>query len=378
MTIAHRILLPGALAAFVALTACGPAPTPSTPSPTPTPAPAATPAAQATPAPEASPAGAASPAAAPMDLKDPVAVVNGQPITRAQLEEAFSNAVQSSGVNPTDLTADQKLSGYRQILDDMIMEKLVDAAAAGVQIPQAKIDEEIAKLKSQFPSEEEFNKQLVAAGETPEKLQVAMKKIIRQRDWVEGQIANETDVTDAEAKAYYEQNKDQFDRPETVKASHILFMVDKDAPEADANAKLDAAKKAVTRAKKGEDFTALAKELSEEPGAKESGGDLGFFDKDQMVPEFSEAVFAMKENAISDPVRTQFGWHVIKLTGKEPAGTVSFDEVKDRLVAFLKAEKQRKAVEELLTKLRDSAKVENTLEPAAPPATPAASPAAGN
>ena len=88
------------------------------------------------------------------------------------------------------------------------------------------------------------------------------------------------------------------------------------------NQKLKAAQGAEARAKKGEDFTALAKELSEEPGAKESGGDLGFFPKDRMVPEFAEVAFSEKVGEISDPVRTQFGWHVIKVTEKKPAGTL--------------------------------------------------------
>ena len=104
-----------------------------------------------------------------------------------------------------------------------------------------------------------------------------------------------------------------------------------------------------------------AKELSEEPGAKESAGDLGFFTKDRMVPEFANAAFSQKVGDISQPVRTQFGWHVIKVTETKPAGTVPFPEVKDQITGYLKSTSQREAVQEVLKKLKESAKIETFL-----------------
>lgn len=311
------------------------------------------------------PAHAEEKAAAAPQLKDPVAVVNGEKITKAQLEEALNEAVQASGMKAADLTPDQKMEGYRQILDDLIMDKLLTKAAEGVKVDQAQVDAEIAKLKTRFPSEEEFQKQLKDVGQTEAKLNEAITKMMKQRQWVDSKLGGKADVTEAEASDFYNNNKSEFEQPETVKASHVLFLVDKDAPEDVVKKQLEAAKAAAARAKKGEDFTALAKELSEEPGAKESGGDLGFFSKDRMVPEFADAAFAMTPGDVSEPVRTQFGWHVIKVTDKKAAGLTPYAEVKDQLQAFLKADKQRKAVEGVLKELRDSAKVENTLPPAA-------------
>jgi peptidyl-prolyl cis-trans isomerase C len=135
-------------------------------------------------------------------------------------------------------------------------------------------------------------------------------------------------------------------------------MVDADAPADVVKQKEEAAKKAVARAKRGEDFTALAKELSEEPGAKETGGNLGFFPKDRMVTEFANAAFAQNINDISEPVRTVFGWHVIKVTDKKAAGTVPFDEVDDQITSYLKAKLQREAVQKVIKGLKDSAKIE--------------------
>jgi peptidyl-prolyl cis-trans isomerase C len=371
------------LAAAATLLSCKPAappaPTepPGTPKPTATPAstpppPASTPAAstpaEATPAATATPSGAGG--SASLDLKDPVATVDGDQISKAQLNEAFDKAVQATGVKASDLTPEQKVEGYRQILDDLITEKLVNKAAAGITVPQSDVDAQIARLKAQFPSEEDFSKQLEQVGQTPEQFSETVRKMLQQQRWLQSQLTGKAEVSDEEAKKFYEENKSEFEQPETVKASHILFRVNKEDSEDVVNQKLKAAQSAEARAKKGEDFTALAKELSEEPGAKESGGDLGFFPKDRMVPEFAEVAFSEKVGDISDPVRTQFGWHVIKVTEKKPAGTLPYEEVKAQLISYLKAKKQEEAAQEVLKSLRDSAKIESTLPPPAPAPSP--------
>ena len=342
---------------------------------TPTATPVPEPPAESAPAPTATPA--AGEGSASLELNDPVATVNGEKISKAQLNEAFDKAVQMTGVNAADLTSEQKMEGYRQILDELITEKLVSKAAAGVTVPQSEVDAQIAKIKAQFPSEEDFGKQLATVGQSPEQLGEMVRKMLQQQQWLESEIASKTEVSDEEAKKFYEANKAEFEQPETVKASHILFRVNKEDSEEVVNKKLEQAKTAEARAKKGEDFATLAKELSEEPGAKESAGDLGFFPKDRMVPEFASAAFSQKVGDISDPVRTQFGWHIIKVTDKKAAGTLPYDEVKAQLIAYLKAKKQEEAAQALLKSLRSSAQIESSLPP---PATPAPSPSepAGN
>ena len=355
-----------------------PASTPAAATPASTPA-ASTPAAESTPVAatpaESTPAASATPAAgeggsASLDLKDPVATVDGDKISKAQLDEVFDKAVQMTGVKAADLTSEQKMEGYRQLLDELITEKLVTKAAAGFTVPQAEVDAQIAKIKAQFPSEEDFGKQLAQVGQSPEQLNDTIRKMLQQEQWLESQIAGKTEVTDEEAKQFYEANKAEFQQPDTVKASHILFLVSKEDSQEIVDQKLEAAKTAEARAKKGEDFGALAKELSEEPGAKESGGDLGFFPKDRMVPEFSEVAFSQKVGDISDPVRTQFGWHVIKVTDKKAAGTVPYEEVKAQLITYLKAKKREEAAQTLLKSLRTSAQIENTLPLPAPAPSP--------
>lgn len=366
MNTKSSFVLPVAAAATVAIFAsCKPAPTPESAKETPQPAAAA---------PSATPAAAATPAyvsTSGLDLKDPVATVNGEPISLADLDKAFNTAIASAGVKPDDLSPEQKIEGYRQLLDEMVMEKLISKASEGETVSDEEVDAELNKIKTQFPSEEEFNKQLTEAGQTPEKVRESIKSMLVQQKWMESKMGS-TEVTPEETQKFYDENQAEFQEPESVKASHILFLVKQDDPEDVVKAKLAAAKKAITRAKK-EDFTKLAKELSEEPGASESGGDLGFFSKDRMVPEFAEASFAQKVGTVStEPVRTQFGWHVIKVTDKKPAGTLPYDQVKDQLAAFLKNDKQRKAAQDVIKSLQDSAKIETSLPPEQQPALPTA------
>ncbi len=369
-----RATLTAAIATgLLALPACKPkAPAESATKPESTPA-AEAPAQPANP--EAKPAAPEAPAAQPaadakpLELPEVVATVNGQDITRTQLQDIFNAAVQSSGMKVADLSAAQQLGGYTQLLNDLIDRQLLLGAASKEEVSNEDVEEEIKKFKSQFPDEAIFDAQMKQAGMTPEKLQNDVREELKIRRWMESQV-KAPEVSEADAKSFYESNLKEFEQPETVKASHILFMVDADAPADVVKQKEEAAKQAAAWAKAGEDFTALAKELSEEPGAKESGGDLGFFPKDRMVPEFANAAFAQNLNDISAPVKTQFGWHVIKVTDKKAAGTVPFDEVDDQITSYLKTMRQREAVQKVMKDLKASAKVQTFL-PAVDPAAPA-------
>jgi peptidyl-prolyl cis-trans isomerase C len=140
---------------------------------------------------------------------------------------------------------------------------------------------------------------------------------------------------------------------EEVHARHILVPTE------------DEAKAIEAELKKGADFAALAKEKSKDPGAAE-GGDLGYFTKDQMVPEFSEAAFKLDKGQISDPVHTQFGWHIIQVEDKRIKPTPTFDQVKPQLENFV----AHKAQAELVENLRKTATIERLDKPAVPATDP--------
>jgi peptidyl-prolyl cis-trans isomerase C len=305
-----------------------------------------------------------------ISLKDPVAVVNGVKISKADLEKAFSDALAASGANAATLTAEQKMQGYRQILDGMIMEKLVDKQAAAVTVDKSEVEAQLTKIKSQFPSEAVFQSEMKKSGLTIDQFTANLARSIRQQKWMQSQVQGKDTVTEDDAKKFYDSNTKEFANPDLVKASHILFRTPESATPDQQKAAEAKAKAAIVRANKGEAFDKLASELSEEPGAAQRGGDLGYFPKDKMVPEFATAAFAQKTGSVSaTPVKTKFGYHVIKVTDKKPAGTATFEEAKAQIMQFLQAQKRRDVFRGVMQELRQSAKIESTLPaPTAPPA----------
>jgi len=206
------------------------------------------------------------------------------------------------------------------------------------------------------------------AGLTAEKFTANLSKSIRQSKWMQSQVQGKDTVTDDDAKKFYDANTKEFANPDLVRASHILIRTPEGATPEQLKAAENKAKAAIVRANKGEDFGKLAGELSEEPGAAQRGGDLGFFPKEKMVPEFANAAFAQKVGSVSaTPVKTKFGYHVIKVTDKKPAGTATFAEAKAQITQFLQAQKRREIFKGIMQELRQSAKIETTLPaPAAP------------
>lgn len=168
-------------------------------------------------------------------------------------------------------------------------------------------------------------------------------------------------VTTDAAKKLYDDTTKAMAPEEEAHARHILV-------EDEAQAKA-----VVERLKKGEDFAKVAADLSKDPGSGKEGGDLGWFTKDRMVPEFAEAAFKLKKGEISEPVKSQFGWHVIRLEDKRSKPLPDFAAVKPQIDQYL----ERKAKQDIVLALREKAKVERLDKPAAPatPAPDAAKPA---
>jgi peptidyl-prolyl cis-trans isomerase C len=192
-------------------------------------------------------------------------------------------------------------------------------------------------------------------------LKSQMRKNMAIQQFIDKEFVQKINVPEKEVKAFYVSQPDSFKEPEQVRARHILIKVD---PGTDESKKAEARKKLKgihNRLKKGEDFEALAKEFSEGPsGAR--GGDLGYFSRGQMVKPFEEVAFGLSPGKMSNIVETQFGYHLIKVVDKKPEGIVSFEEVKDRLIQYLKQQKVQEQVTLKIEKLKEKAKVERFLE----------------
>jgi peptidyl-prolyl cis-trans isomerase D len=161
-------------------------------------------------------------------------------------------------------------------------------------------------------------------------------------------VADQISVSDADIKSYYEQNAKRYAVEEQRRASHILIAVKKDASDADKAAAKAKAEKLLAQLRKNPgDFARLAKENSQDPGSAERGGDLDFFGKGMMVKSFEDAVYKLKQGEISDLVQSDFGYHIIQLTGVKPASVKSLDEVKGEIAAEIKKQLAAKKYTEL-------------------------------
>lgn len=243
---------------------------------------------------------------------------------------AFTKTETAASVNGEKITKeelDTKLTEMygADILDSLITNKVIEMEAAKqkVKVTGNEIDEELTKLQESYGGEEEFAAAL-------EQNKVSMDKIrgdIEIYLLAEKMIQPSIDVTDEEMKTYFQENKDSFDQKEQVKASHILV---KDEA---------TAKKVKEELKKGKDFAELAKEYSTDSSNAVKGGDLGYFGKGEMAEEFEKAAFALEVDAISEPVKTEFGYHIIKLVDKKAAKAAEFDDHKEEIKELLNDQK---------------------------------------
>lgn len=231
-------------------------------------------------------------------------------------------------------------------LDTLITKNVIEQEVEKekVSVSEKDIDTELQGLIESYGGEETFNQQLATSGLTMEDVEEDVKTNLQIEKLLESRIK----ITDEEMKTYFDENKDSFAKTKQVKASHILV-----ADEATA-------KEVIEKLDAGEDFAELAKEYSTD-GSAESGGDLGFFGEGSMVAEFEEAAFSLEVDEISEPVKTEHGYHIIKVTDKQDAAEANFDDSKEEIKDILFDEKMATEYTTWLEEKKEDYKVENFL-----------------
>jgi peptidyl-prolyl cis-trans isomerase C len=293
-----------------------------------------------------------------------VAVVNGTVITKAQLEQELQVVLKRFGRVGTMIKGPQLAQLKPKVLESLIGRELLfqEAQGAGIRIKEETVSDQLEKLKKRFSSEAAFKEAIAKMHLSEKDIRAQVIRGMTIQKMVDDRFVKSVSVTEKEAKDYYDANPKMFQRPEEVRASHILIKIDKDA---DEKTKLKARKELEgieARLLKGEDFAKLAKEFSQGPSSAK-GGDLGFFRRGQMVPPFEKAAFALKPGEVSDIVVTRFGYHLIKVTDRKPGKTFSYPEVKENLTKFLKEQKVSKTIDAHIDELKKKAKVERFLTP---------------
>ena len=293
----------------------------------------------------------------PAELPAVVARVNGEPINKADFENAVKNIEANAG---GPVPPDQRDRVYRGVLDQMIGFRLLiqETKTRKMVVPDAELDKRVAQIRSRFPTEEAFKKALQDQSVTVEQLRADAQNDILVGTMLQAEVAPKVTVTPEQVNDFYQKNPSQFQQPERVRASHILISFPQNADEA---AKKDARAKAaeiLKEVKAGKDFAALAKQHSSDPGSGPNGGDLGFFQKGQMVPPFEEAAFALKPGETSDLVESQFGVHIIRMAERQAGRTVPIDEVRPKIQQYLEGQGRQQQTQVFVDSLKAKGKIE--------------------
>jgi parvulin-like peptidyl-prolyl isomerase len=270
-----------------------------------------------------------------------VATGKGFEIKRSQLDDAYVDYTTSVASRGGTVPEAQRAEIRSNLLDHLVINQILLQKV----LPEDRaktleaVNNEIAAARSNAPSPEAFEAHLKARGITLD--QVRNKEMEGQLVWnvILRDNTNDISVTDADVKKFYDDHPSEFEVPEEVHAAHILVstldpVTQAPLPDDQKKAKERLAKELRDRALKGEDFAALAKQYSDDPGSKARGGDYTF-PRGKMVPEFEAAAFSLQTNQISDLVETRFGYHIIKLLAKIPASKIPLSEAAPKIRAYL-------------------------------------------
>ncbi|WP_298271019.1 peptidylprolyl isomerase [Geobacter sp.] len=311
------------------------------------------------PAQEKTPAPQAEKAAQAPSPTTVVARVNGVDITRADLERAKKVLLSQNRMAMQPMDAEMIKRVEEAALQQLIAKELLYQAGRKLEIKDLdkQVQERVAQSKARFPSPAEYEKTLKEMDMTDKDVETFSREDLVIGNLVEKEIASKVTVTEAEAKKFYDENIDRFKQPETVRASHILVGADAKATPEEKKKAREKAEAILKKLQEGADFAETAKKESSCPSSAQ-GGDLGVFGKGQMVPAFEKAAFALKPGEMSGVVETQFGYHIIKLTEKHDAKTTGFDEVKDRIMQYLKGQQVQKGIGEYVENLKKKGKIE--------------------
>lgn len=288
-----------------------------------------------------------------------VATVNGAGITAQDLERQTAALIASvrNRMPPEQLA--QLAPRFRQQAMDQLVAKqllLIEATTAGIVADPAELATQRAELEARLPEGMALTNLLEMRGINEEQFNREFEDEFRINKLIEARAKLQGDVGEADAKAFYDENPDQFKQPETVSARHVLVAFEPgatDEQKAEKKAKADAIREKLAG---GADFAEVVMAESDDPGSKETGG-LYTFPRGQMVPQFEEAAFTQTIGEVGAPVETRFGYHVIRVDERNEARTVPFVEVQSNIVQYLSMRNMQKSTQEYVEGLRSNATI---------------------
>jgi peptidyl-prolyl cis-trans isomerase C len=297
-----------------------------------------------------------------------VARVNGRAILGRDLERVVQTQLSPMG-NPdwNKLREDYRGQLVYESINQLINSELIyqKATASGRTVADSEVQAEFDKMRNTFKSDAEMNIALANQQTDRETLKEDLAKRLVLAKYVDETIDSKVSVTPEEVTEYYSSHLSEFQHPDIVRTSHILIQAGATA-EQDAYSKRRA-EALLARIKKGEDFATLARNFSMDESASQ-GGDVGFSSKDALIPEYAKVAFSLPVGGVA-MVKSDLGYHIIKVTEKKPEGLSTLEEIRSQLTEFLKNERIQDNLNKLVEQLRGEAQIESLI-PAGQPLTP--------
>lgn len=318
---------------------------------------------QAPDAEEAQPAEAAAatpqpepPKPMPAELPPVLARVNDEEVTKSDLDRLIRNIEMSAG---QPVPAERRDEILRGALDQLITYTALrqEIRARNIAIPEPEVEANLAQMRKQFPTEKDFEKALADRSMTMDRLRADARIDMAINKMMEDEVALEPEANDAQVRDFFDKNPDKFKQDEAVRASHILIGLKPDADDATKQKARARAEDLARQAKGGADFADLARKNSDD-GSAQAGGDLNYFVPGQMVAPFDRAAFSMQPGQVSDVVDTEFGFHVIKVTDRRAASTVSFEQVSSKIRDHLTQQARQARAQTFIEAVKNKAKIE--------------------
>jgi peptidyl-prolyl cis-trans isomerase C len=297
----------------------------------------------------------AMPVAAQTKTSPVVMTINDEPVyswevglqvPRIQMDLA------SRGVQPKP--EDVVNAAIRRVVESRLLAQ--EARRRDLEPDGARVDQALAEIEKRAGGREGLDAVLGRLGATYEQLRANAAESDLVQVFVTTQIEPKVKVTPQEVSAFYDQNPDVFERPEMVRAQHILIRISQQADQAAKDSAKARAVAARERVIAGEDFADVAREVSEGREASK-GGDMGFFARDSMVPAIADTAFTLDIGEISDVVESQFGFHVLKVLERRAASKMTFAEAEEPAEQLLRENKSGELISKLLADLKQSAKI---------------------
>ena len=295
------------------------------------------------------------------EKKNPmIATVNGRVITKIEVAREMNSLLQQirSEVPPDQIEL-MKPKLWDQAVENMINFTILiqEADNENIQLDQELIDEQIEQIANQFPNFEEFHEQLVILGISEEELRKDIGENLKIETLLERQTENTPEVIERDIQEFYQDHPENFRMPERIQASHILISIDTNDTAEERSVKRQRLLQLRKEIENGGDFAHLAHEYSDCP-SKSNGGDLGLFEKGEMIKPFDDAAFQLNAGEMSDIVETEFGYHLIKVTDHQKGYSIPLKEAHDKIVSFLYRQRRKQLIDDYLLKLRNAVKIE--------------------